>query len=37
MAIFGIGKSQKNTEELTDISQIELPKHVGIIMDGNGR
>lgn len=37
MAIFGLGKSQKNTEELTDISQIELPKHVGIIMDGNGR
>lgn len=37
MAIFGIGKSQKETEELTDISQIELPKHVGIIMDGNGR
>lgn len=37
MAIFGIGKSQKDTEELTDISQIELPKHVGIIMDGNGR
>lgn len=37
MAIFGIGKSQKITEELTDISQIELPKHVGIIMDGNGR
>lgn len=36
MAIFGIGKSQKDTE-LTDISQIELPKHVGIIMDGNGR
>ena len=32
-----IGKSQKETEELTDISQIELPKHVGIIMDGNGR
>lgn len=37
MTIFGIGKSQKETEELTDISQIELPKHVGIIMDGNGR
>ena len=37
MAIFGIGKSQKDTEELADISQIELPKHVGIIMDGNGR
>ena len=37
MAIFGIGKSQKETEELTDISQIELPKHAGIIMDGNGR
>lgn len=37
MAIFCIGKSQKETEELTDISQIELPKHVGIIMDGNGR
>lgn len=37
MAIFGIGKSQKETEELTDISQIELPRHVGIIMDGNGR
>lgn len=23
--------------ELTDISQIELPAHIGIIMDGNGR
>ena len=37
MAFFGIGKSQKDSGELTDISQIELPKHVGIIMDGNGR
>lgn len=37
MAFFGLGKSQKDLQELTDISQIELPKHVGIIMDGNGR
>ena len=27
----------KKRREITDISQIELPRHVGIIMDGNGR
>ncbi|MBQ7218995.1 MAG: isoprenyl transferase [Ruminococcus sp.] len=32
MALF-----KRNKPELTDISQIKLPEHVGIIMDGNGR
>ncbi len=32
MALFGIGKKQDKTE-----SNIILPKHIGIIMDGNGR
>ena len=32
MAIF-----KRNKPELTDISQIQLPEHIGIIMDGNGR
>lgn len=37
MAFLGLGKSQKDFQKITDISQIQLPKHVGIIMDGNGR
>ena len=32
MALF-----KRNKPEFTDISQIELPAHIGIIMDGNGR
>ena len=32
MALF-----KRNKPEYTDISQIELPAHIGIIMDGNGR
>lgn len=32
MALF-----QRKKPAFTDISQIEMPKHVGIIMDGNGR
>ena len=28
---------KKKQREITDISEIELPSHVGIIMDGNGR
>ena len=32
MALF-----KRKPAELTDISQIELPAHIGIIMDGNGR
>ena len=32
MALF-----QRKKPQFTDISQIELPAHVGIIMDGNGR
>ena len=34
MAFFG---KSKKTDEKSDISQIILPAHVGIIMDGNGR
>ena len=32
MALF-----KRKAPELTDISQIQLPEHIGIIMDGNGR
>ena len=32
MALF-----KRKAQEFTDISQIKLPEHIGIIMDGNGR